>query len=383
LLCIALTRAALTAEGGERHDECGALRPKLDRRCVTCGMCGRIGHVRAFLWQEGQENLGGRIASAAVVLSGGSDLRGDCLLVSLAHVQCLTRERLADQSADGEISVGSSRPHEFMLGARYAEGDMCAARFGQRSRIGKCPHPPTVTQAWHAYARSATLVYVTQTQVEYRPQYRPRQHRSSPDEPQKSQVEFELDEPWTVTATFLNHGDELVLADIRIFPTRDTTGERGLPGDRRRQREWGDWSWDPDLVPAGGLTMRTVRKLSIGGAVREALANVPRLDGYLSGVGFVEASHSRVRQKSDDHVRRRRPELLARVALVYERAVVEGEPPNKTIHKELLNTPSQVAESSVPGLVRAARAAGYLTTAIKGRASGRATAAAHALVDKR
>ena len=220
------------------------------------------------------------------------------------------------------------------------------------------------------------------TQADYRPQYRPRQHRAASHEPKKSQVEFELDEPWTVTATFLNHGDELVLADIRIFPTRDTAIERGLPGDRRREREWGEWSWDPDLVPPGGLTIRTVRKLSIGAAVREALANVPRPDGYLSGVGFVEASRSRVREKSGDHVRRRSPELLARVALVYERAVVEGEPPNKTIHKELLNTPWQIAESSVPGLVRAARAAGYLTPAVKGRgrASGHATAAAHASV---
>ena len=243
--------------------------------------------------------------------------------------------------------------------------------------------PRTVTQAWHAYASLLWLVYVPPTQAEYRT----RQHPATADEPGKSQVEFELvEEPWTVTAGFVSHGDELVLADIRIFPTRDTPAERSL-NPNERDRKWGEWSWDPDLVPAGGLTMRMIRTLSIGAAARTALANVPSgpddpYMGLLSGVGFVEGSRlARGRQKpSGLDLRRRRPELLARIALVYERAVVEGEPPNKTIHKELFNTPWQVAKSSVPGLVRAARAAGYLTPAIKGRASGRATAAAHAVL---
>lgn len=188
-----------------------------------------------------------------------------------------------------------------------------------------------------------------------------------------------------MTVTFLNHGDELVLADIRIFPTRDTPAERSLnPNERdptRGGRKWGEWSWDPALVPSGGLTMRAVRKLSIGGAVREALANVPRPDGSLSGVGFVEASRARIRLKSDGHVRRRSPELLARVARIYASAVINGQPPNKAVHKALTDTPWQVSEKSVPGLVRAARAAGYLTPAHKGQASGEATPAAHALVD--
>jgi hypothetical protein len=236
------------------------------------------------------------------------------------------------------------------------------------------------------------LVCVTQTSTQgYQPRYRLRQHPPTPDEPKKTQVEFELEEPWTVTLTFLNHGDELVLADIRIFPTRDAATERGLPGDRRRKRKWGEWSWDPDLVPAGGLTMRTVRRLTIGAAASEVLANVPSGPddaylGLLSGVGFVEGNRlARGRQKpSEQDLRRRRtPELLAHVAMIYDRAAVKHQPPNKAIHKELIGTPWQVARSSIPGLVRAARAAGYLTSAIKGRASGRATTAAHALVNNR
>jgi hypothetical protein len=218
---------------------------------------------------------------------------------------------------------------------------------------------------------------VPQTQVEFRTW-----QQKGP--PAKSWVEFELEEPWTVTLGFVNRGEELLLADVRIFPTRASGAERSLHPNKSK-RKWGDWSWEPDVVPPGGLTMRTVRTLSIGAAVSAALAEVPKPGGYLGDAGFVAASRARVRQKSDDHARRRRPELLARVALVYERAVVEGEPPNKTIHKELANTPWQVAESSVPGLVRAARAAGYLTPAVKGRgrASGHATAAAHAFVTKR
>jgi hypothetical protein len=193
-------------------------------------------------------------------------------------------------------------------------------------------------------------------------------------------VEFEFaEEPWTVTLGFVSHGDELVLADVRIFPTRDTPDDRSLnPNDRKRK--WGEWSWDPELVPPGGLTMRTIRKLSIGGAVSTAVANVPRPDGYLGDAGFVTAHHARVRSKPDEHVRRRKPELLARVALLYERARAEGRAPNKLIYAELA-TVWPVAESTVPGLVRAARAAGYLTPAIKGRASGSATAAAHALAN--
>jgi hypothetical protein len=76
--------------------------------------------------------------------------------------------------------------------------------------------------------------------------------------------------------------------------------------------------------------------------------------------------------------------LLARVAVTYERALTERQHPNSAIYEELKSKSSISFErNSVPGLVRAARAAGYLTPAIKGRASGRATTAAHALVNNR
>ena len=175
-----------------------------------------------------------------------------------------------------------------------------------------------------------------------------------------------------MTLGFVNHGDELVLAEVRIFPTREA------PSDERVSKSWGEWSWDPDVVPLGGLTLRTIRKLTISEARKFALANVPRSD-----TGFVTASRlARAPQKpADQDLRRRPPEDLARVALLYERAVNERQHPNAVIYAELKNSLWPVERTSVPGLVRAARAAGYLTPATKGRASGRATTAAHALVN--
>jgi hypothetical protein len=226
------------------------------------------------------------------------------------------------------------------------------------------------------------LVCVT-TNATQGERYRTWQQGKRGARPAKSWVEFELDdERWTVTLGFVNHGDELVLADVRIFPTRSTPDERGV-NPNERKREWGDWSWDPELVPRGGLALRTIRALSIGGALRAALANVPPSDSYLRDAGFVAANRpARMvsRKPPELDARRRAPVLLARVAVWYERALAAGESPNGAIYGKLEGTKWQVARGSVPGLVRAARAAGYLTAAVKGRASGRATAIAHALV---
>lgn len=214
-------------------------------------------------------------------------------------------------------------------------------------------------------------------------------------EPAKSWVEFELDDgPWTVTCGFVAHGDELVLADLRVFPTRDTPAERGLnPNERNSDdgRDWGDWSWDPDLVPTGGLTMRTVRALRVGDAVRAALTNVPEPGSYLENAGFIAARRLTSKRAHGEDRRRRPPELLARVALVYEKAVAAGKHPGDSIYQELSGARQSddgaevswsFERSTVPSLVRAARAAGYLTPAIKGRAYGKATDAARDLLKR-
>ena len=202
----------------------------------------------------------------------------------------------------------------------------------------------------------------------------------------RSWVEFELEEPWTVTLGFVNHGEELVLADVRIFPTRPTPGERGLnPRERnsKKGRGWGDWSWDPNLVPAGGLTVRKLRTLRLGDAMRVALATLPSPDNHpdFADAGFVTAKRSVRKRPANDDRRRRPPQLLASVAVIYEHACDAGEHPNQKIHDDLTGSdPWWFDRSTVPSLVRAARAAGYLTPATKGRASGRATAAAHAVL---
>ena len=103
MFCIALTGAALTAEGGDPHDEYGALRPTLDRRRVAgCGMCGRVGHVQCpsvagWARESRWPRLRGRRAFQG-------ELRDDFLLVPLADARSPLPLVLCDKATEnGEV----------------------------------------------------------------------------------------------------------------------------------------------------------------------------------------------------------------------------------------------------------------------------------------
>jgi hypothetical protein len=201
-------------------------------------------------------------------------------------------------------------------------------------------------------------------------------------------AEQELDEePWTAAYGFVARDGALTLAEVRIFPTRDTPAERGYgPAERSERRDLGEWSKDSDLVPRGGLSTRVMRLLRPGEAMSEAFNQVwveneelrRMLEHAVAQPLIAERTAARPSKP------RRDPVILARVAVLYEQALSERKRPNRYIHERLKGGQYQVAERTVGGLVSDARAAGYLTPAArKGSASGSATDAAHAVLRER
>lgn len=193
-------------------------------------------------------------------------------------------------------------------------------------------------------------------------------------------VEWELEEPWTVTLAFTDHDGELALAVLQVFPTKDEPSERGsgpVERDTRKGgRDWGEWRYEPGLVPRAGLAVRTLRQINVSGAIQAALRAVPRPESRLAAAGFVAADRPAGRQAK----LRQDPVLLARVAVLYERARAEHQSPNSFIYAELQKTNDHVAQRTVAGLIRQARARGFLPQTSQGRPSDRATKAAHDLL---
>jgi hypothetical protein len=195
-------------------------------------------------------------------------------------------------------------------------------------------------------------------------------------------AEHELgEEPWTAAYGFVEREGVLTLAEMRIFPTRDAGTERSANITERVDRlHLGEWGREPDVVPRGGLPTRTIRLARPGEALAEAFTYVARQNTPHSvnvSPHIVRADAKAKRPAKP----RRDPLLLARVAVLYEQAMVDGVRPNVHIHDELKHSPHQVSPRTVAGLVRAARAAGYLTpSGQRGSASGRATKTAHELL---
>jgi hypothetical protein len=186
-------------------------------------------------------------------------------------------------------------------------------------------------------------------------------------------VEYEIEEPWTVTLAYTSRDGALTLAAVYVFPTVNDPADRSM-NPNERERDWGEWRQDTDLVPPGGLSIRKLRDLNTSAALSVALANVPRPGSGLAAAGFVAAGRAAARPRQE-------PALLARVAVLYEQAREEGRQPNPYIFERLQEPPNQqVAKRTVADLIRQARAAGFLPPTTQGRASGRATQAAHDLL---
>jgi hypothetical protein len=198
-------------------------------------------------------------------------------------------------------------------------------------------------------------------------------------EPGVSWVEYEIQEPWTVTLGFSDRDGVLELAEVHVIPTRDEPAERSA-NPRERKRGWGQRGPDPERVPPGGLTMRGLRRMvNVEGALRAALRNVPLPDSYLSGAGFVSAD----RPSTQPVPGRRDPVLLPLVAVLYDEAIRSGKPTQDYLWKELTRRGVKCALGTVPNLVGAARRAGYLPATKQGLKSGSATDEARRLVSAR
>jgi hypothetical protein len=181
------------------------------------------------------------------------------------------------------------------------------------------------------------------------------------------------EDPWTIAYGFMGKGGDLVLAEIRIFPTR--------PADRRnRRRTLGDWSRDPKLVPDPGLPARVLRQIKLREALGVALGSVLPSDMPAGNAGHFAVRADRAAPKPSKP--RRDPRLLAKVATLYDEGMRQhstAPAPSKYVWEHLKGTEHQFDKRSIEGLVREARQAGYLTPATKGRAGGRATRAAREL----
>ena len=201
-----------------------------------------------------------------------------------------------------------------------------------------------------------------------------------PDREPRLWVEHETPlEPWTAAYAFVSRGEDLTLCEVRLFPTRDTPADRS-PNVRKRRRGLGEWSGDLELVPESGMPARVLRLLKPGEALNVALASVLQSDTPAGNAGAFSVRADRAARKPSKP--RRDPRLLARVAVLYDQAMRSGSActaPNRYVYERLQGTEHQLARRSIEAIVTEARQVGYLTPATKGRPSGRATAAAHAL----
>ena len=274
------------------------------------------------------------------------------------------RERAANEPPNAYLTRLGLLPQKAQLVGREAD------REKRRARRGILEHAHTLkcTYASHTYA---TLLGVAHQKAQA--VLRTWQARD-PDNPagSVSWVEYELEEPWTVALGFQEREGELVLAALSVFPTRNDEADRSL-NPRVRERELGQWRPDAERVPRGGLSIRRVlRSVTVSAAAREALRQSPSADDYLAAAGFVAADRL---PATPSRGKRRDPVLLAQIAVMYEEALRNGDHPTVVIAAQI-----DYSLRSVPGLVRAARDAGYLTPANRGRPSGTATEKARRLL---
>lgn len=262
--------------------------------------------------------------------------------------------------------------HHFLLGRRQADVDLRAARRGfVEHNLQTIRSVSSLRYICYAHAVSSNRAY---------PGWRTWQPVET-DRPPIFWVEHELpEEPWTAAYGFVARDDDLALAEVRIFPTRNIAQDRG--GDpRQRKREIAEWSRKANLVPIPGIPARVLRMLRPGAAQSVALDHVLRTDTAAGHAGDFSVRADRGAPRATKP--RRDPRLLARVALLYEDATTqetERFAPNDYIYNNLLGTEYQLARRSIEKVVSDARKAGYLTPAVRGRPGGRATPAAHELL---
>ncbi len=187
-------------------------------------------------------------------------------------------------------------------------------------------------------------------------------------------AEIDLDDTWTAAYRLVEREGQLVIAEIRVFPTvgeNDRAFARWDGTRPLRRRALGEWSGTSQDVPDGGLPAAVHREVVLLDALERAYRQAEEAGSMLPPeIGTIAGS--RVEPRGG---KRRDPDLLARVAILYDKADrASDRKPIQYIQKHL---PGYSA-SNVRKIVQEARYIGFLTPAPRpGVSGGRATAAAY------
>ena len=175
---------------------------------------------------------------------------------------------------------------------------------------------------------------------------------------------------WYVSAVFLQEGDQLVMAELKVFP-----GPRKNEGRRTARRKPGEWSGRNEAletVPDGGVSARLLRCIRLTDLQELVAASLPDpsdngpASGLLAGV---------VRPGSVGRPDR----YFAEWAFAYAKKLAEGSrSPIKDLAAEHGRSPGQVRD-----LIHDARVRGLLSRERQGRAAGSLTPKAIRLLRER
>ncbi len=165
---------------------------------------------------------------------------------------------------------------------------------------------------------------------------------------------------WYVSAVFVQEGDQLVMAELKVFPGPQQEGRRA------QRRKPGDWSGRPEALaglPDGGVSARLLRRirltdlqLLVAAALSDGSDTAPRVSGL--GVGTAAPGAT---GRSDRY--------YAEWAFAYAKKLAEGSrSPIKDLAAEHGRSPGQVRD-----LIHDARVRGLLSRERQGRAAGSLT----------
>ncbi len=164
---------------------------------------------------------------------------------------------------------------------------------------------------------------------------------------------------WYVSAVFVREGDQLVMAELKVFP-----GPRGNEGRRTARRKPGEWSGRADAlaaVPDGGVSarlLRCIRLTDLQELVAASLSEAPD-EGRASGFAGVGRPGSAGRPDR----------YFAEWAFAYAKKLAEGSrSPIKDLAAEHGRSAGQVRD-----LIHDARVRGLLSRERQGRAAGSLT----------
>ena len=165
---------------------------------------------------------------------------------------------------------------------------------------------------------------------------------------------------WYVSAVFLQEGEQLVMAELKVFP-----GPRATDGRRATRRKPGEWSGRQDAldsVPEGGVSARLLRCIRLTDLQQAVVASLPNPSDLVPSSG----AGARVGRPGSTG----RPDrYFAEWAFAYAKKLAEGSrSPIKDLAADHGRTPGQVRD-----LIHDARVRGLLSKERQGRAAGSLT----------